>query len=53
MDTIATISEDEEEVPLLLMPSFPTLKFHPKPLHFMSKPGISRMEYEQKIFSCQ
>ncbi|KAL8743681.1 MAG: hypothetical protein Q9190_003985 [Brigantiaea leucoxantha] len=53
MDTIATISEDEEEVPLILMPSFPTLKFHPKPLHFMSKPGISRMEYEQKIFSCQ
>ncbi len=51
-DLIATRTEGEElEVPVLLIRDIPKMKYHEKPLHFMSEPGISQEDYEHMIFS--
>ncbi|KAL9610639.1 MAG: hypothetical protein Q9167_004681 [Letrouitia subvulpina] len=53
MDPIETIIEDEEEVPIVLMPAFPGYKYHGPPLHFLTRPAMTKAEYERKIWSCQ
>lgn len=51
-DVIETKMEVEElEVPVLLIQDIPKMKYHEKPLHFMSEPGISQEDYEHMIFS--
>lgn len=51
-DLIETKMEVEElEVPVLLIRDIPKMKYHEKPLHFMSEPGISQEDYEHMIFS--
>lgn len=42
---------EELEVPVLLIRDVPKMKYHEKPLHFMSEPGISQEDYEHMIFS--
>lgn len=53
MDPIETIVEDEEEVPVVLMPVFPGYKYHGPPLHFLTRPAMTKADYERKIWSCQ
>jgi hypothetical protein len=49
---IETKMEVEElEVPILLIRDIPKMKYHEKPLHFMSEPGISQEDYEHMILS--
>lgn len=51
-DRIETEMEVEElEVPVLLIQDIPKMKYHEKPLHFMSEPGISQEDYEHMILS--
>ncbi|KAL8933562.1 MAG: hypothetical protein Q9216_006307 [Gyalolechia sp. 2 TL-2023] len=48
MDAITTICE-EEELPIVLMPNIPRLKFHDDPFYFMSEPGITQQEYQKRV----
>lgn len=49
---IETKMEVEEfDVPILLIRDIPKMKYHEKPLHFMSEPGISQVDYEHMILS--
>lgn len=48
MDIIDTICE-EEELPFVLMPNIPRLKFHDDPFYFMSEPGITQQEYQKRV----
>ncbi|KAL9025684.1 MAG: hypothetical protein Q9196_005536 [Gyalolechia fulgens] len=48
MDDITTICE-EEELPIVLMPNIPRLKFHDDPFYFMSEPGITQQEYQKRV----
>jgi len=49
---IETKMEVEEfDVPILLIRDIPKMKYHEKPLHFMSEPGISQEDYEHMILS--
>ncbi|KAL8709626.1 MAG: hypothetical protein Q9220_005718 [cf. Caloplaca sp. 1 TL-2023] len=49
MATITTICEENEELPIALMPMLPRLKFHEAPFYFMSEPGMTQQEYQTKI----
>ena len=51
MITITTIVEEEEELPIALMPNIPRLKFHDAPYFFMSEPGITQQEYQKRIWA--
>lgn len=43
--------EEGEEVPIVLMPNIPLLKFHDAPNYFMSEPGITQQEYQKRIIA--
>lgn len=51
MAAITTIceEEEEEELPIALMPTIPRLKFHDAPYYFMSEPGITQQEYQKRV----
>lgn len=42
---------EELDIPILLIQDIPKMKYHEKPLHFMSEPGISQEQYEHMILS--
>lgn len=48
---VASSSHEEEEVPIVLIPNIPIIKFHNKPFYFMSEPGITQQEYQQRVIA--
>lgn len=47
----ARIENEDLDVPLVLIQEIPKMKYHEKPLHFMSEPGITQEQYEHMILS--
>lgn len=41
----------DQDIPIVLMQEIPKLKYHDKPLRFMSEPGITQAQYEHMILS--
>ena len=51
MTDARSVTEEEEDVPMVLIQEIPKLKYHEEPLHFMSEPGITQEQYEHMILS--
>lgn len=52
VEAMEPIDEDNEssmEVPLMMVPPLPLLKYHDGPLHFLSQPQATQDEYERRI----
>ena len=42
---------EEIDLPMVLIQDIPKMRYHEKPLHFMSEPGITQDQYEHMILS--
>ena len=49
MEPIDEDNESSMEVPLIMVPPLPLLKYHAGPLHFLSQPQATQDEYERRI----
>ena len=48
MEPINEDNESSMEVPLVMVPPLPLLKYHDGPLHFLSQPQATEGEYERR-----
>ena len=42
---------EDIDIPMVLIQDIPKMKYHERPLHFMSEPGITQEQYEHMILS--
>lgn len=49
MESIDEDNESSMEVPLVMVPPLPLLKYHDGPLHFLSQPQATQDEYEGRV----
>ena len=42
---------EDIDIPIVLIQDIPKMKYHEKPLRFMSEPGITQEQYEHMILS--
>ena len=42
---------EEGYIPICYIPEIPKLKYHQAPMHFMSEPGMTQVEYERKAWA--
>ena len=45
------LAVEGEDLRIALIPTVPLMKYHDAPLHFMSQPGLSQYDYEQKLLT--